>query len=47
MMFKVKAYMDFHKQSLINSFTPNEKDVLIDIMMPYKNTLENEVCIHN
>jgi len=35
--------MDFKKESLLNSFTQSDKEVLIDLMIPYKDSLDTEV----
>jgi len=35
--------MDYKKESLVNSFTRSDKEILVDIMIPFKGSLEIEV----
>lgn len=35
--------MDYKKESLVNSFTRSDKEILVDIIIPYKGSLDVEV----
>jgi len=35
--------MDLKKKKIINSFTQRDKEILVDLMIPYKDSLDIEV----